>query len=122
MSIGIIKRVSRITDFFRRPLDAAFAKTADGHDVFYLWPWQHPGYVLPSAEATQKLRSTMYMWVRMALPAFILYAVLGVTVLVSFGSMYIVFYYGTLWLQARRFAVATKDGEELLSLREHETA
>lgn len=116
------KKPSRIANFFRKPLDAAFGKTPDGHDVFYLWPWHHAGYVLPAGDATAQLRATMHLWLRTALPLFVLYAVLGVHALVSFGSLYIAAYYITLSQQVKRFALTGPEKLELLASDHHEAA
>jgi hypothetical protein len=102
------KLSSRIADFFHRPVDAAFGRTTDGREFVYLWPWQRKAYVLPSDEVAQQLRATMHWWVRMALPIFVLFAVLGVGPLVSFGSLYLSAYYVSLLSHVNRMALGNK--------------
>jgi len=111
MSSDVNRQLSaRIADFFDTPLYAAFAKTADGRDVVYPWPWQHQGYVLPARE-TARLRATMQWWVRMALPIFVMLAMFGLRPLLGFAPLYLVAYYATVWIRVNRFAPAARQIE-----------
>jgi hypothetical protein len=107
------KLTSRIANFFNRPLEAAFGKTGDGRDVVYLWPWKHPGYVLPNDASTRQLRATMGWWIRMALPIFVIFAALGVHALISFGALYMAGYYMTVLGHLNRLALDSKPAVEL---------
>jgi len=109
------KLTSRIANFFNRPLEAAFGKTRDGRDVVYLWPWKHPGYVLPDGATAQQLRATMGWWIRMALPIFVIFAALGVHALISFGALYMAGYYMTVLSHLNRLALHSKQAVELPS-------
>lgn len=116
MSLIKIKMLSsRVADFFNTPLDAAFGRTPDGRDVVYVWPWQRRGYVLPQGETTQRLRATMQWWLRMALPIFVMFAVLGLRPLLTFGVFYLEAYYLCLWSHVNRFTTTGKQIELLPS-------
>jgi hypothetical protein len=106
---------TRVADFFDRPLEAAFGKTRDGHDVVYLWPWKHDGYILPNAECAQQMRATMGWWIHMALPIFVLFAALGVHALISFGALYMAGYYVTALNHLHRLAPAAKEVQQVAS-------
>ncbi|HXZ88138.1 MAG TPA: hypothetical protein VEF07_06180 [Candidatus Binataceae bacterium] len=114
--------LARIADFFDTPLDRAFAKTADGREVVYPWPWQHKGYMLPDRETAQRLRATMQWWVRMALPIFVMFAMFGLPTLLRFAAFYLAAYYVTIWSQVNRFAPAGRQIERLASEEENQVS